>query len=94
MLGPEVEIRLRPSFFSFTEPSAEIDVKFPDRGFVEIGGSGMVDPNVFAAVGVDPEQWSGFAFGLGIERLAMRRFGIPDIRRLTECDARFLRQLA
>jgi phenylalanyl-tRNA synthetase alpha chain len=94
LFGDDVEVRLRPSFFPFTEPSAEIDVKFPDRGWVEIGGSGMVDPNVFAAVGIDPEEWSGFAFGLGIERLAMRRFGIPDIRRLTECDARFLRQLA
>ncbi len=94
LYGPEVGIRLRPSFFPFTEPSAEIDVEFPGRGFVEIGGSGMVDPNVFEAVGVDPEVWSGFAFGLGIERLAMRRFGVPDIRRFTECDARFLRQLA
>jgi phenylalanyl-tRNA synthetase alpha chain len=94
LFGNDVEIRLRPSFFPFTEPSAEIDVKFPDRGWVEIGGSGMVDPNVFRACGVDPEAWSGFAFGLGIERLAMRRYGIPDIRRLTENDARFLRQLA
>jgi phenylalanyl-tRNA synthetase alpha chain len=94
LFGPDVEVRLRPSFFPFTEPSAEIDVKFPDRGFVEIGGSGMVDPNVFRACGIDPDEWSGFAFGLGIERLAMRRYGIPDIRRLTENDARFLRQLA
>jgi phenylalanyl-tRNA synthetase alpha chain len=94
LFGPEIELRLRPSFFPFTEPSAEIDVKFPDKGWVEIGGSGMVDPNVFRACGVDPEEWSGFAFGLGIERLAMRRYGIPDIRRFTENDARFLRQLA
>jgi phenylalanyl-tRNA synthetase alpha chain len=94
LFGPEVGVRLRPSFFPFTEPSAEIDVEFPGRGFVEIGGSGMVDPNVFEACNVDPEVWSGFAFGLGIERLAMRRFGIPDIRRFTENDARFLRQLA
>jgi phenylalanyl-tRNA synthetase alpha chain len=93
LFGADVDVRLRPSFFPFTEPSAEIDVKFPDRGYVEIGGCGMVDPNVFEAVGVDAAEWSGFAFGLGIERLAMRRFGIPDIRRLTECDARFLRQL-
>jgi phenylalanyl-tRNA synthetase alpha chain len=93
LFGPEVELRLRPSFFPFTEPSAEIDVKFPERGYVEIGGSGMVDPNVLRACGHDPEVWSGFAFGLGIERLAMRRYGIPDIRRLTENDARFLRQL-
>jgi phenylalanyl-tRNA synthetase alpha chain len=94
LFGPDVGVRLRPSFFPFTEPSAEIDVEFPGRGFVEIGGSGMVDPNVFRAVGVDPEVWSGFAFGLGIERLAMRLFGVPDIRRFTENDARFLRQLA
>jgi phenylalanyl-tRNA synthetase alpha chain len=93
LYGPAVGVRLRPSFFPFTEPSAEIDVEFPGRGFVEIGGSGMVDPNVFKAVGVDPEVWSGFAFGLGIERLAMRRYGVPDIRRFTENDARFLRQL-
>jgi phenylalanyl-tRNA synthetase alpha chain len=94
LYGPEVGVRLRPSFFPFTEPSAEIDVEFPGRGFVEIGGSGMVDPNVFRACNIDPEVWSGFAFGLGIERLAMRRFNIPDIRRFTENDARFLRQLA
>ncbi len=94
LYGDDVGIRLRPSFFPFTEPSAEIDVYFPDRDkFVEIGGCGMVDPNVFEACKMDPEVWSGFAFGLGIERLAMRRFTIPDIRRLTENDARFLRQL-
>lgn len=89
----DVEIRLRPSFFPFTEPSAEIDVKFPGRGWVEVGGCGMVDPAVFAACGVDPERWSGFAFGCGVERLAMRRFAVPDIRRFTENDARFLRRL-
>ena len=89
----DVEIRLRPSFFPFTEPSAEIDVKFPGRGWVEIGGCGMVDPAVFAACGIDPEKWTGFAFGCGVERLAMRRFAVPDIRRFTENDARFLRRL-
>jgi phenylalanyl-tRNA synthetase alpha chain len=89
----DVEIRLRPSFFPFTEPSAEIDVKFEGRGWVEIGGCGMVDPAVFEACGVDPEVWSGFAFGCGVERLAMRRFGVPDIRRFTENDARFLKRL-
>lgn len=94
LFGEDVELRLRPSFFPFTEPSAEVDVKFPGRGWVEAGGSGMVDPAVFQAVGLDPEEWSGFAFGLGLERMAMRGFGIPDIRLLTENDARFLRQLA
>ncbi len=93
--GPEAEVRMRPSFFPFTEPSAEVDMKMKIRGewrWVELGGCGMVDPNVFEAVGVDPEEWSGFAFGLGIERIAMRRYGISDIRWLFENDARFLRQ--
>ena len=93
LLGEDVEIRMRPSFFPFTEPSAEVDVHFPDRGWVETGGCGMVDPAVFRAVGIDPEEWSGFAFGLGLERLAMRQFGVPDIRYFTENDARFLRQV-
>ena len=93
--GPEAEIRLRPSFFPFTEPSAELDIKMQvkDRwDWVELGGCGMVDPNVFEAVGYDPEQWTGFAFGLGIERIAMRKYGIADIRWLYENDVRFLRQ--
>lgn len=93
--GADAEVRLRPSFFPFTEPSAEMDVKMTIRGvtkWVEIGGCGMVDPAVFEAVGYDPEEWSGFAFGLGIERLAMRKYGISDIRWLFENDVRFLRQ--
>ncbi len=93
--GPEAEVRMRPSFFPFTEPSAEVDMKMHIRGqwqWVEIGGCGMVDPNVLTAVGIDPEQWRGYAFGLGIERIAMRRYGISDIRLLFENDARFLRQ--
>lgn len=93
--GPEAEVRLRPSFFPFTEPSAELDIKMQVKGkwdWVELGGCGMVDPNVFEAVGYDPEQWSGFAFGLGVERIAMRRYGITDIRWLFENDVRFLRQ--
>lgn len=93
LYGEDVNVRLRPSFFPFTEPSAEIDVEFPGRGYVEIGGCGMVDPAVLEACGVDAARWSGFAFGLGIERLAMRRFAVPDIRRLTENDVRFLRQV-
>lgn len=94
--GPEAEVRMRPSFFPFTEPSAELDVKMTIRGvtkWVEMGGCGMVDPNVFKAVGYDPQEWSGFAFGLGIERLALRKYNIPDIRWLFENNVRFLAQL-
>ncbi len=93
-LGPEVQIRFRPSFFPFTEPSVEVDMSWDVRGgqWVELGGAGMVDPNVFRAVGYDPEQYSGFAFGLGVERLCMRRHGINDIRLFFENDVRFLRQ--
>ena len=93
--GPGAEVRMRPSFFPFTEPSAEVDMKMQVKGeyqWVELGGCGMVDPNVFEAVGYDPEQWTGFAFGLGIERIAMRKYGIADIRWLFENDVRFLRQ--
>lgn len=93
LFGDDADIRLRPSYFPFTEPSAEVDVLFPGMGWIETGGCGMVDPAVFEAVGIDPEEWSGFAFGLGLERIAMRRYGIPDIRLLTENDARFLKQL-
>ncbi|MEO1130555.1 MAG: phenylalanine--tRNA ligase subunit alpha [Planctomycetota bacterium] len=96
--GHDAEIRLRPSFFPFTEPSAEFDMKIrlnPQKppAWVELGGCGLVDPAVFEAVGVDPEEWTGFAFGFGIERIAMGRYGIPDIRMLYENDVRFLRQL-
>ncbi len=92
-LGRDVKIRFRPSFFPFTEPSVEVDMLWHggDR-WVEMGGAGMVDPNVFRAVGYDPDEVSGFAFGLGIERLCMRRHGIKDIRWLTQNDARFLGQ--
>ena len=95
MFGPEAEVRLRPSYFPFTEPGAELDIKMKVKGiydWVELGGCGMVDPNVFKAVGYDPEKWSGFAWGLGIERIAMRRYGIEDIRWFYENDVRFLRQ--
>lgn len=93
--GEDAEVRLRPSYFPFTEPSAEMDIKMTVRGkteWVELGGCGMVDPNVFEAVGYDPEKWTGFAFGLGIERVAMKRYGIGDIRWFYENDLRFLRQ--
>jgi phenylalanyl-tRNA synthetase alpha chain len=92
-LGRDVQIRFRPSFFPFTEPSVEVDMLWHggDR-WVEMGGAGMVDPNVFRAVGYDPEEVTGFAFGLGIERLCMRRHGIDDIRLLYQNDTRFLDQ--
>ncbi|MCA9084178.1 MAG: phenylalanine--tRNA ligase subunit alpha [Planctomycetaceae bacterium] len=90
-LGPEVQIRFRPSFFPFTEPSVEVDVKWGDS-WMEIGGAGMVDPNVFRAVGYDPHKVSGFAFGLGIERFCMKHFEVDDIRRFYENDLRFLKQ--
>jgi phenylalanyl-tRNA synthetase alpha chain len=92
-LGQDVSVRFRPSFFPFTEPSVEVDMQWDSSGrWVEMGGAGMVDPNVLAAVGYDPEQFSGFAFGLGIERLCMRRHGIDDIRPFYQNDVRFLSQ--
>ncbi|OUT58799.1 Phenylalanine--tRNA ligase alpha subunit [Stieleria bergensis] len=90
-LGDDVQIRFRPSFFPFTEPSVEVDFLW-DGQWIEFGGAGMVDPNVFKAVGYDPDQVSGFAFGLGVERLCMRRHGIKDIRDLYSGDMRFLSQ--
>ena len=78
-----MHIRFRPSFFPFTEPSVEADFSWND-GWVEFGGAGMVDPNVLRAVGYDPEEVTGFAFGLGVERLCMRRHGITDIREILQ----------
>ncbi len=93
MFGPESRTRLRPSYFPFTEPSAEMDVYFPNKkggaGWVEWGGCGMVDPNVLRACGIDPDEWSGFAFGMGIERTLQFRNEIPDMRDLVEGDVRF-----
>lgn len=89
--GGEVHIRFRPSFFPFTEPSVEVDMQWHDR-WIEMGGAGMVDPNVLRAVGYDPEEVTGFAFGLGIERICMRRHGMTDIREFYKNDVRFLRQ--
>ncbi|WP_300013518.1 phenylalanine--tRNA ligase subunit alpha [Pseudonocardia sp.] len=95
MFGPESRIRLRPSYFPFTEPSAEPDVWFPQKkggaGWVEWGGCGMVHPNVLRACGVDPDVYSGFAFGMGLERTLMFRNGIPDMRDMVEGDVRFSR---
>lgn len=90
-LGRDVHVRFRPSFFPFTEPSVEVDMSWGER-WIEFGGAGMVDPNVLKAVGYDPEEVCGFAFGLGIERLCMRRHGITDIRELYKNDVRFLEQ--
>ncbi|MBL7849758.1 MAG: phenylalanine--tRNA ligase subunit alpha [Cyclobacteriaceae bacterium] len=103
MFGKDTKIRLRPSFFPFTEPSAEIDVSCfichgkgcnicKHSGWVEIAGSGMVHPNVLRHVNIDPEEFTGFAFGMGIERVTMLRYGINDLRLFSENDVRFLRQ--
>jgi phenylalanyl-tRNA synthetase alpha chain len=103
VLEEEVETRFRPSYFPFTEPSAELDIACfacgrrgcslcKGSGWIELGGCGLVDPNVFQAVGIDPERWTGFAFGIGIERLAMLRWGINSIRLFFDNDLRFLGQ--
>ncbi|MCH8840461.1 MAG: phenylalanine--tRNA ligase subunit alpha, partial [Planctomycetes bacterium] len=87
----KVHVRFRPSFFPFTEPSVEVDMNW-EGGWMEMGGAGMVDPNVLRAVGYDPEEVTGFAFGLGVERICMRQHGITDIRALYQNDVRFLEQ--
>ena len=103
MFGEDRRVRLRPHFFPFTEPSAEVDVSCGicggegcrscgGEGWLEILGCGMVDPNVFRHVGIDPERYSGFAFGMGAERIAALKYGIPDLRLFIEGDMRFLRQ--
>ncbi|MBO8139375.1 MAG: phenylalanine--tRNA ligase subunit alpha [Thermosipho sp. (in: Bacteria)] len=89
IFGENSKVRLRPSFFPFTEPSYEVDVLFGDT-WLEILGAGMVDPNVFKNAGYDPEEWSGFAFGLGLERIAMVKYGIKDIRDFIRNDIKFL----
>jgi phenylalanyl-tRNA synthetase alpha chain len=104
LFSPATKIRLRPSFFPFTEPSAEVDITCPfcrgggcatcsGTGWMEILGSGMVDPRVLAGCGIDPDRYSGFAFGMGADRVAMIRYGIPNIRLLFENDERLLRQV-
>jgi phenylalanyl-tRNA synthetase alpha chain len=103
MFGKDTKVRFRPSFFPFTEPSAEIDISClicggkgcnicKGSGWVEIGGSGMVDPNVLENCGIDSEKYTGFAFGMGIERIAMLKYQINDLRLFTENDIRFLQQ--
>ncbi|MCP4203515.1 MAG: phenylalanine--tRNA ligase subunit alpha [bacterium] len=104
LFSPETGVRLRPSYFPFTEPSAEVDITCPfcsgkgcrvcsDTGWMEILGSGMVNPRVLQHCGIDPAIYTGFAFGLGIDRVAMIRFGIPNIRLLFDSDERLLRQV-
>jgi phenylalanyl-tRNA synthetase alpha chain len=101
--GKDIQVRFRPSFFPFTEPSAEVDCSCPicrgkgcrmckNSGWIEIGGSGLVNPKVLSHCKIDPEEWQGFAFGFGIERMAIIKYGIDDIRLFAENDIRFLRQ--
>ena len=103
MFGEDIKMRLRPHFFPFTEPSAEVDISCiicggkgcrvcKGNGWLEILGAGMVDPEVFKAVGYDTEKYTGFAFGMGVERIAMLKYGIDDIRLFYENDVRFLNQ--
>ena len=96
MFGPEAKTRLRPSYFPFTEPSAEMDLWFPQKkggaGWIEWGGCGMVNPNVLTACGIDPEVYTGFAFGMGLERTLMLRHGIADMHDIVEGDIRFSQQ--
>ena len=86
--------RLRPSYFPFTEPSAEFDIRRPDGSWIELGGCGMVHPRVLTAAGLDPEEWSGFAFGFGIDRMAKERHGVEDIREMYSNDVRFTEQFS
>ncbi|MCH2413869.1 MAG: phenylalanine--tRNA ligase subunit alpha [Acidimicrobiales bacterium] len=90
--GSEFTSRLRPSYFPFTEPSAEFDIRRPDGSWLELAGCGMVHPEVLRSCGLDPEEWSGFAFGFGLDRLALMRHGIDDLRELFRNDHRFLGQ--
>jgi phenylalanyl-tRNA synthetase alpha chain len=90
--GGDFDSRLRPSYFPFTEPSAEFDIQRPDGSWLELGGCGMVHPNVLRACNIDPDEWSGFAFGFGIDRLALMRYGVDDLREFFSNDIRFLGQ--
>jgi phenylalanyl-tRNA synthetase alpha chain len=98
LLGADREIVLQPHFFPFTEPSVDVQVSYVDKagrpGWLELAGAGMVDPNVLAAGGIDPERHTGFAFGWGLDRIAMIRYGVPDLRLMYENDLRFLEQFA
>jgi phenylalanyl-tRNA synthetase alpha chain len=88
----DLQVRFRPSYFPFTEPSAEVDVMGKDGKWLEVLGCGMVHPNVLRAVNIDPEEYTGFAFGMGVERLTMLRYGVNDLRAFFENDLRFLKQ--
>jgi phenylalanyl-tRNA synthetase alpha chain len=103
LFGPDISARLRPAYFPFTEPSAEFEVTCAicrgagcrtcsQTGWIELGGCGMVHPNVLSMCGIDPEEWSGFAFGFGIDRIAQIRHEIADMRILLDNDARFVKQ--
>ena len=103
LFGENVKIRLRPSYFPFTEPSAEVDISCTlcntkgcnvckYTGWLEIGGCGMVDPNVLTNCGLDPDEYSGFAFGMGVERIAQLKYEVKDLRLYSENDVRFLNQ--
>ncbi|MCK5051318.1 MAG: phenylalanine--tRNA ligase subunit alpha, partial [Candidatus Cloacimonetes bacterium] len=105
MFGDKIESRIRPHFFPFTEPSAEIDIicvkcygegcnLCKGSGWLEMGGAGMVDPNVLEKLGIDSEKYTGYAFGLGMDRIAMLKYKIPDMRLLFENDIRFLKQFS
>jgi len=91
LFGDDVVIRFRPSFFPFTEPSVEVDMRWKGK-WLEMGGAGLVHPNVFKSVSIDPTKWQGFAFGFGIDRLAMLKFGIDDVRHLYTGDLRLINQ--
>jgi phenylalanyl-tRNA synthetase alpha chain len=88
----DLVVRFRASYFPFTEPSAEVDMRWGEDRWLEIGGCGMVHPNVLRRVNIDPEQYQGFAFGMGLDRIAMLRYGVDDLRLFFENDLRFLRQ--
>jgi phenylalanyl-tRNA synthetase alpha chain len=88
----DMQVRFRPSYFPFTEPSAEVDVMGSNGKWLEVLGCGMVHPNVLKAVNIDPEQYTGFAFGMGVERLTMLRYEVSDLRAFFENDLRFLKQ--
>ena len=90
--GTSFPSRLRPNYFPFTEPSAEYDLQQPDGSWLEMAGCGMVHPNVMRAGGIDPEEWTGFAFGFGIDRLALMKYGVTDLRDMFQNDLRFLEQ--
>lgn len=91
MYGDDAVIRFRPSFFSFVEPGIEVDMLFNGK-WLEMGGAGMIHPNVFKAAGIDPTAWKGFAFGFGVDRLVMLRHNIPDVRMIYDGDLRFINQ--